>query len=103
MLTKMMEGMGDRFAERWIATLLTPAFFFWAGGFLLWVWHVGWQRVAQWFTTQPQPVQVTIAIAAFLVVSSTAYLVQRFDQAALSFLEGYWPGWLRWPRECCRR
>jgi hypothetical protein len=35
---------------------------------------------------------------AFLVISTSAVIVQRFEFATLRFLEGYWPSWLKGPR-----
>ena len=34
MTAKVMDSFGGKLAEQWVATLLTPAFIFWLGGFL---------------------------------------------------------------------
>lgn len=33
MTAKVLEGFSGKLSEQWAATLLTPAFAFWAGGF----------------------------------------------------------------------
>ena len=48
MLTKLMEGVGDKLADKWIASLLTPAFLFWAGGLLAWISKIGWETMEKW-------------------------------------------------------
>src|SRR5712692_1576295 len=99
MLTNLMEGLGSKLADQWVATLLTPAFVFWAGGLVAWAWHFGWTPLEKWFTVQPQTVQVTLLIGALLVVATSAVIVQRFDLVVLRILEGYWPRWLGRPRK----
>lgn len=98
MLTKLMEGVGDKLADKWIASLLTPAFLFWAGGLLAWISKFGWNTLEKWFSAQQQIAQITIVIAAFLIVSASAIVMQRFNLLAINLLEGYWPGWLRRPK-----
>jgi hypothetical protein len=98
MLTKLLEGVGDRLADKWIASLLTPAFLFWAGGFIAWISKSGWGVLEKWFSAQQQIAQITIVIAVFLIVSISAIVMQRFNLLAINLLEGYWPRWLQQPK-----
>lgn len=93
---KFLESVGSKVAEQWIATLLTPAFIFWAGGAGAVIKHFSWATVFAWLTQQTEPVQIALLIAAFCTVTVSAFIVQRFELTVLRFLEGYWPPRL-WP------
>ena len=103
MPAKFLENVGGKLAEKWVATLLTPAFIFWAGGTTAWLQRSDWKLVSDWFTPKstpatPQPLEplhIAILIAAFALIAASAFVVQRFDLPVLRFLEGYWPPWLR--------
>ena len=88
--SQFVEGVGSKLAEQWIATLLTPAFCFWAGGLLAW----GWAPIKQQLTTLSEPLQIAVLIASLVTVAASAFVIQRLDLAVLRFLEGYWPHWL---------
>jgi hypothetical protein len=90
MTAKILESFGSKFAEQWIATLLTPAFIFWLGGLITISQRLGWQTLIAPFKTQPQPLQIAILIGCFCIIAASAFIVQRFDRATLRFLEGYW-------------
>src|SRR5260221_2586000 len=94
MLTKIVDGLSSKLTDQWMVTLLTPAFVFWAGGLLAWVWRFSWSPQEKWYTGLQPTVQVVILIAAFLLVATSAVVVQRFDRPVLRLLEGYWPRWL---------
>jgi len=95
MLTKLMEGLGDRLADRWVATLLTPAFFFWLGGLVAWIGHFGWTSLEQWFIHQSQVVQIVLLIGALLIITLSALVIQQLELGIIRFLEGYWPRGLK--------
>ena len=95
MSAKFLEGVGGKLAEKWVATLLTPAFVFWVGGAIATLQKIGWKQPSDWFYQQPEPLQIAILIAGFCVIAASAFVVQRFDLAVLRFLEGYWYPWLR--------
>ncbi|MEH1778505.1 MAG: hypothetical protein V7K67_24855 [Nostoc sp.] len=44
MSAKILESFGSKLAEQWVATLLTPAFVFWAGGAAAGLQRFGWKR-----------------------------------------------------------
>lgn len=104
MQTPLLKSLGGKLAERWVATLFTPAFAFWIGGTLL---SFNWQLLVRWFIKSSDSEKLLVFIASLLLVSVTASIVERFDLAVLRFLEGYWPFWLRplaaWKIHCHTR
>jgi hypothetical protein len=101
MTAKVMDSFGGKLAEQWVATLLTPAFIFWLGGFLSTLQRLGWDRLVRQYTAYPEPLQIAILVGALCGVAASAFAVQRFDTAILRFLEGYWHPWLRPVRQRC--
>ena len=95
MTRKFLEGVSSKLAERWVATLLTPAFLFWTGGAITVIHHFGWicvqTQISVWVG---EPSTVLVVIAAFCLVTTSAFVVQRFDLSVLRFLEGYWHPWI---------
>lgn len=94
MPTKFLESLGGKLAERWIATLLTPAFVFWLGGLAAWVWRFGWSTLETGFAQQTEPMQIALIIVSLLVVVTSAFIVQQFERPVIKFIEGYWPSWM---------
>ncbi len=100
MLIKFWEGIGDQLSAQWFALLLTPAFVFWLGGFLVWVLHFGWGAVEQNFVHLPLPEQVTYLVLGLLLVVFSSVAVQTIARPLVRLCAGYWPvwpGWLNWP------
>ncbi|WP_414623776.1 hypothetical protein [Calothrix sp. CCY 0018] len=100
MPTKFLESFGSKLAEKWVATLLTPAFVFWLGGAAAGLQRFGWKSASTWFSQQPEPLQIALLIGVLCVIAASAFVVQRFDLPVLRFLEGYWHPWLRPLRRC---
>ena len=94
MPTKFLESLGGKLAENWAANLLTPAFVFWIGGLLAWVWRFGRKSLEDWLKQQPESLLIAVMVSGLLIIAVSAFVVQRFDLFVLKFLEGYWPGWL---------
>ena len=93
MPTKFLEGVSSKLADQWIATLLTPAFVFWAGGLLAYADHHGFTPIETWFQQFSDPMQLGLIAIALCTVAASAFVAQRFDTAVLRGLEGYWyPG-----------
>jgi hypothetical protein len=92
MSTKILEGFGNKFAEQWVITILTPAFVFWAEGAIIAIKKVGWKNIHSLFTTLPEILQIGSLIGIFLVISISAFVVQKFDRKVIRLLEGYWSG-----------
>jgi hypothetical protein len=94
MSTKFFEGVGGKLAEQWVANLLTPAFIFWSGGILAYVYRFGWEPIFQLFPNAKFEGLQLAALAGILVlIYISAIVVQRFDIEVLRALEGYWyPG-----------
>jgi NADH:ubiquinone oxidoreductase subunit len=95
MSAKFLESVGSKLAEQWVATLLTPAFVFWAGGAAAGLQRFGWKPASTWFSKQPEPLQIALLVGGFCLIAASAFVVQRFDLPVLRFLEGYWHPWLR--------
>lgn len=95
MSAKFLESFGSKLAEQWVATLLTPAFVFWAGGAAAGLQRFGWKPSSTWLNQQPEPIQIALLVGGFCLIASSAFVVQRFDLLVLRFLEGYWHPWLR--------
>lgn len=95
MTAKVIESFGGKLAEQWVATLLTPAFIFWLGGFLTAIQRLGWNTLITRYTAYPEPLQIAILVGALCIVAASAFVVQRFDTPIIRFLEGYWHPWLQ--------
>src|SRR5829696_3460250 len=91
MWTKLLEGLGGQLIQRWALTVLTPAFVFWIGGLVTWVWWYGWGPIVEGINQQSDAVVIAIAIGGLLVVASSAAVAQRFILPMLRLAEGYWP------------
>lgn len=63
MTAKVLEGAGGKVAEQWISSLLTSAIVFWAGGLVAVIQRFGWQPFTDWFTKQPEPLQLALLVA----------------------------------------
>ena len=94
MTAKILDGFGSKFAEQWVATLLTPAFVFWAGGFALLIQRWGWKNFITTIRSYPDPLQIAGIVSCFCIIAASAFVVRRFDVAVLRFLEGYGPLWI---------
>ena len=95
MSAKFLESVGGKLAEQWVATLLTPAFVFWAGGAIATLQRFGWATLSTRFSQQPETLQIAFLVSVFCLIAASAFVVQRFDLAVLRWLEGYWFPWLR--------
>ncbi|MEH2112928.1 hypothetical protein [Nostoc sp.] len=94
MPTKFLESLGGKLAENWAANILTPAFVFWIGGLLAWVWRFGQKPLEDWLKLQSESLLIAVMVSGLLIIAVSAFVVQRFDLFILRFLEGYWPSWL---------
>ncbi|MBD2060475.1 hypothetical protein H6F88_31525 [Oculatella sp. FACHB-28] len=94
MPTKLLESLGGKLAEQWVANLFTPAFVFWLGGLAAWIQKFGWRSLEQWFTQLVEPLQIAILFVGLLIVLVTAFAIQKLDLAVLRFFEGYWSSWM---------
>lgn len=95
MSAKFLESFGNKLAEQWVATLLTPAFVFWAGGAVAGLQRFGWKPASSWFSALAEPLQIALLVGFFCLIVASAFVIQRFDLPVLRFLEGYWHPWLR--------
>ncbi|MEM0979125.1 MAG: hypothetical protein AAGH78_02520 [Cyanobacteria bacterium P01_H01_bin.58] len=88
--SKFIEGVGGKLAEQWVATLLTPAFCFWAGGFFVITQLNSWTSIKTNLSQLSEPFQIAVLVSCLLTIAASAFIVQRFDLVILRFLEGYW-------------
>jgi hypothetical protein len=93
MLTQFFSNLGGKLAEQWASTVLTPAFVFWAGGLVAWVWRHHWTPLESGIMNLSMPTQVALLIGSLMLVIASAVMVQRFELPVLRLLEGYWSGW----------
>ncbi|WP_174708763.1 hypothetical protein [Nostoc sp. TCL240-02] len=100
MSAKFLESFGSKLAEQWVATLLTPAFVFWAGGATAGLQRFGWEPASTWFSQRGEPLQIALLVGVFCLIIASAFVVQRFDLPVLRFLEGYWSRCLLPLRRC---
>jgi hypothetical protein len=103
MLTAFWSGLGGDLAKRWAARVLTPAFAFWAGGFIVLWWnahaeavqHRGWayelSATTAWLRGLPGVVQAVLITAGLVLLTASALIAERLTVPLLQFLEGYWP------------
>ncbi len=103
MSVKFLDGISGKLAEQWVATLLTPAVVFWAGGAAAALQRYGWPTLSTQFSHYPEPLQIGLLVATLSLITASAFVVQRFDLPVLRWLEGYWPRWLRPLRHWCIR
>lgn len=92
---KFLDGVSGKLADQWVATLLTPAFMFWAGGLIAYCDCYGINTITKWFEQYTEPLQIGILVTALGVVTASAFIAQRFDTEILRVLEGYWHPSLR--------
>ena len=90
MSAKFIEGFGNKLAEQWVATSLTPAFVFWAGVCIAAIQKYGWDNFSQWFTPLKEPLQIASLFVIFFAISISAFIIQRLDRNVIRILEGYW-------------
>lgn len=93
MTAKILQSFGSKIAERWAATIFTPAFVFWFGGLVVMIQRFGWKFLVKKFISYPEPLQIAILVGCLGVIFTSAFVVQRFDMPTLRFLEGYWYLW----------
>lgn len=98
MLSTFGTGLGSKLADKWIASVLSPAFIFWLGGFLAWAGgrhDVGFGAALTGVVRQISPLsttlQVLLVIVGLLTVTVSGVAVQALVPFALRTLEGYWP------------
>jgi hypothetical protein len=90
MTAKVLEGFSGKLSEQWAATLLTPAFAFWAGGFAAAIQRFGWKSIVAAYQPLPEPLQIGILVLGLCLVAASAFIAQRFDTEIIRLLEGYW-------------
>jgi hypothetical protein len=118
MATKFLDGLGDNLEKAWVAVLLTPAFLFWAGGFVSatdchhwWAWRIvtrwvrgpvasrvgtcdSWTlaRGAAWIAGRDTVSLLVLAGAVVVLVAVSSVVAQAFLPMWCRWTQGWWPG-----------
>lgn len=92
MLTKFWESLGSNVAERWLEYIFGPVFFFWAGGFGLYVWKTGWQSVLNVIQALTPFQQGSWIILGLIILVFSSVFMRAIRFPILRLIEGYWPG-----------
>lgn len=94
-MASFSEAFASKLGESWFATVATPAFGFWVGGLVAWLWKERESdcagRLREMLTNLDDSVLWVIAIGGLLVVLASGVLVDRLSFGVLRVLEGYWP------------
>jgi hypothetical protein len=115
MWNEFAKGVGGKLADRWVATVLAPAFAFWTAGLAAIAWHTddawwgvglsslipgheGW-RIFHVDLPDPDTLRtqqlILLLLGGLLLVTSLGALAQSLVLPTLRFCEGYnWPKWL---------
>jgi hypothetical protein len=99
MTAKILDSFGgkfaDKFAERWVTTVFTPAFIFWLGGLATAIQRFKWPtKLIEKFTSYSDLTKIAALVAILFVITTFAFIIQKLDLVVLRFLEGYWPQWM---------
>lgn len=96
MLDNFWESIGSKLAERWLEYIFGPAFLYWAGGFALYSWNIGWQTVLRDIQSLTPFQQGSWLVLALLILAFSSVLMKTLRFPILRLLEGYWPWPLRY-------
>lgn len=113
MWSKLLEGAGGQLAQRWVLTILTPAFVFWAGALatlllhdnsITWRWGLAalvpsLSNIVESVSLQlpdqlSTPLVLVVFVGAFVLVATSTAVAQSFVLPLLRLAEGYWPSTL---------
>jgi hypothetical protein len=89
MLTKFWEKLGENLGSELSARLLTPAFAFWGGAFLTWIYRFGWMPFNYFLENVKLSVGVAVAVGVLFVLVVSPILMQWLTQPVLRIFEGY--------------
>jgi hypothetical protein len=102
-MSKFIESLSGGFANNWLIRVLSPAFVFWTVGFLAVTGGLSSRDALQNsldpFVSQNELHWIVPLILAFVSISASAWIVERFTLPVTRLLEGYWPdicGFWQW-------
>ena len=90
-MVKFWDSLAEGLAGTWNARLLLPAFAFWGGGLLAWVWRSGWSDLQTFLNNTGEALGISLAVGLLVLLGVSGWLVQQFTRTALRLAEGYWP------------
>jgi hypothetical protein len=98
MLSSFWTGLSSKLADRWAASLLSPAFVFWLGGFLAWSCGrhaIGFTAAVTGLLHQASALststQVLLIVVGLLVLTVSVLAARTLVPFVVRTLEGYWP------------
>lgn len=93
-MSKFVESLSGEFANNWLVRVLSPAFVFWAVGFLAINGDLRNIDVLEHsldrFESEKELHWIILLVLAFLLVSASAWIVDRITLPVTRLLEGYW-------------
>jgi hypothetical protein len=94
-LGNFFDSFRGKLAERWVATILSPAFVYWGGVVAAWTWKHGWNEL-RGFAASMETVKVYFVLTIlFIAIAASAAVVEKIQFNVLQQLEGYWPSMLK--------
>ena len=95
MITKLLEGIGSKLADRWIVAVFSPRVPVPAAGLAAWVWAhggtAGWQELDDWTAARTGAELAVIVSLLLLGVVALAAGAQTLTLPVIRVLEGYVP------------
>lgn len=98
MFTKFWEKIGEGVADKWMATVASPAFIFWGIGFLAYIQKFGTQDILAFIAKSSPVEQIVMLFVILTIIIFSAYIIEWIQGDVQVFLEGYWPKPLLWLR-----
>jgi len=91
MMTKFLEKIGEGLAEKWLLSVLAPAFVFFGIGFIGYMSYYGDQVFVLFWNNLSQVKQIMFCVLALMVISGCALLVETIQDQVFWLMQGYWP------------
>lgn len=90
-MNKFWEGIGSSLSAQWIQLLFGPAFLFWGGGLLIYIYkesdfYTAWN----WISSRDTPSQAALLLIGAFVLLISSKLMEQLRFPFLRLLEGYW-------------
>jgi hypothetical protein len=90
-MNKFWEGIGSGLSAQWVQQLFGPAFLFWGGGLLIYIYKESdFYTVWNWISSRDTPSQVAFLLIGAFVLLISSKLMEQLRFPFLRLLEGYW-------------
>lgn len=93
MFATFLEEVSSGLAKKWDANILSPAFVFWGGGLLAWLYsnEWNWSLLVDFFTKLNNIQGLIVILGALLLVLVSSGLMEWFEPSFFRLIEGYLP------------